>query len=457
MKPQQITSMETRSIDALQTGCSSEPGSRANFVRSIFEALEATDFEWCVLHSFEELPETVSTDIDIALHPDDMERAGAVFGSLHDEHYRIVQCFEYAPGAKYFVFASLRECEADVVAIDIISKHYRGGLLLADGRELLDGRRRYRGMWVASAAVEFAYLLGKETLKGFIGASQEQRLTELILDLGPTHSGEIARDLFGSQADSVLRACKVSGLREHLPKLKRRLRGRMLRRHPLGTFQCRMAEMSRFVQRFLRPTGLFVAVLGPDGVGKSTLISALSDHAVGFRRHRLFHWRPMLLWKPRSRLDASQPHSVPPRTAMSSAIRLLLQFLDYWLGYSFLVRPLLMRSTLVVFDRYFDDVRADPLRYRYGGPEWLPRLLRPFTPRPDIVFVLDAPAKMVYERKQELTIDRIRAQRLVYHKLACEPEFQVVNSERGSADVLKQVLLAILNHLERRMKGRYAS
>ena len=37
---------------------------------------------------------------------------------------------------------------------------------------------------------------------------------------------------------------------------------------------------------------------------------------------------------------------------------------DYWLGYWLWIRPKLVRSTLVVSNRYFDDMLVDPRRYR---------------------------------------------------------------------------------------------
>jgi thymidylate kinase len=93
--------------------------------------------------------------------------------------------------------------------------------------------------------------------------------------------------------------------------------------------------------------------------------------------------------------------------------------LDYWLGYLFVMRPLLAKSTLIVFDRYFHDLLVDPLRYRYGGPLWLARVLSRLIPPPDLLFlVLDASEEIILSRKQELPTGEVRRLRSEYQTLA---------------------------------------
>jgi thymidylate kinase len=126
-----------------------------------------------------------------------------------------------------------------------------------------------------------------------------------------------------------------------------------------------LREGVRLIRRWMRPTGLFVVVMGPDGVGKSTLIEQLVEALEpAFGGHKRFHWRPMLLWRRKSTQDTTKPHSLPPHGLWSSMARLWAHVLDYSLGYWVVIRPLLTRSHLVIFDRYYDDVLIDPTRYR---------------------------------------------------------------------------------------------
>ena len=137
--------------------------------------------------------------------------------------------------------------------------------------------------------------------------------------------------------------------------------------NPIRNF---LSEIARRRRRWFEPTGIFLVVLGPDGVGKSTLVGRLIEQlGPTFRRHRVFHFRPMLIApQDETGVPTIDPHGVPPRGAIGSMARLLGLFADYWLGYLVLTRPLVARSGLVVFDRYFHDILIDSRRYRYGGP-----------------------------------------------------------------------------------------
>ena len=53
-----------------------------------------------------------------------------------------------------------------------------------------------------------------------------------------------------------------------------------------------------------------------------------------------------------------------PRGRFTTIVKLMMFVADYWLGYWLWIRPKLVRSTLVVSNRYFDDVLVDPRRYR---------------------------------------------------------------------------------------------
>ena len=196
----------------------------------------------------------------------------------------------------------------------------------------------------------------------------------------------------------------------------------------------------RRVRRWLQPTGLFIVVMGPDGAGKSTLIEHLVQAvSPAFRRHRVFHWRPMLLWRRKAAGDTTQPHSHPPYAGWWSTARLFAHLLDYWLGYCLVIRPLLARSGLVVFDRYFHDLLADPKRYRFGGPLWLARSVSWLVPKPDLLFILDAPVQVILSRKQEVLPENVLSQRRVYlHFASSFSHSRVIDSTAPLARVVAE-------------------
>ena len=161
-----------------------------------------------------------------------------------------------------------------------------------------------------------------------------------------------------------------------------------------------------------------VALLGLDGSGKSTLLQALVTRIAPIGAGvEVIHRRPGLIAARRP--ADGQPHpghyAKPTHSALRSAAKLTVIAMDWLLGYWIFVRPRRARGMWVIFDRhYLLDMQVDPLRYRYGGPGWLPRLLARVLPGPERVILLDAPVELLLARKPEVSHAEATRQRSAY-------------------------------------------
>ncbi len=439
--------------------CASEINrSRRDFLCTLFNALESEQVRYCVLHSWEELPENLTSDLDIAVHPEDIRKLPFAFRFLKANGYTPAQVFHYFPGAYAFFFLWFEGLVINSVTLDVIFEHRRGGLIVS-GEELVSGRRRAGLFWIPAPESEFAYLLAKKTSKGRAPARQVSRLRTLVEELGRPTAEKLAGELFlGKLRARAVAACADGSLDAFVEQIKTETWKTSLVRNPLRLVAYLLPDAVRRVRRWLEPTGLFVVIMGPDGTGKSTLIEHLVE-AVGpvFRRHRIFHWRPMLLWRRKFGGDTAHPHGQPPHGSWWSTVRLFAHLLDYWLGYCLLIRPLLARSGLVVFDRYFHDVVADPKRYRFGGPLWLARFLSRLIPKPDLFFALDAPVEVIFSRKQEVLREDVLSQRLVYLQFANTFRHgRVVDSAVPLERVVADVGRTVQKYLAKRFESRHA-
>lgn len=82
------------------------------------------------------------------------------------------------------------------------------------------------------------------------------------------------------------------------------------------------------------------------------------------------------------------------------------------------MRPALSRSTLILFNRYFQDMLAEPLRFRYGGPYWVLKLVSHFIPSPDLVFiVINAEEEAFTSQEVQLSPSESKKQRELYLRL----------------------------------------
>ena len=309
--------------------------------------------------------------------------------------------------------------------------------------------------------MEFAYLLVKRVSKASLSDDQKARLQQLRVSLGE-EGRHIAQHLFGSRLGNQLivwlEQSNWEMFETHFSILKRALRWQTVKRDPLNVFRYWLPEVRRIWRRWCYPTGLFVAVLGPDGAGKSTLIEQLRVSLAGaFRRTEVFHSRPNVLGGRRTNGPVTDPHGQLAYPVWLSLLKIPYYILDYCLGYLCKLRPRLVRSTFVLFDRYYDDLLVDPRRSRYGGPSWAVHLGRRFIPRPDLFLILDAPEEQLLARKQEVSLEELRRQRKAYQRLAAElPNAMLLDGSLPPEQVLRHANETVLGNLhERYLKRRH--
>ncbi len=192
--------------------------------------------------------------------------------------------------------------------------------------------------------------------------------------------------------------------------------------------------------------GMWIAFLGPDGVGKSAVIDRLRPvYGTHMSHPRCFHFRPHFRTQGVNGAPVLQPHAEAPRCLFISLCKLVYWLADCWAGYLFTIRRVKRRSGVVLFDRYYPDVLVDPLRYRLPVKSLqFARWLTAFFPRPDLYVLLDAPAEVVQCRKAELTPEEAERQRTAYlqlfHEFRCK---LIVNAECPVDQVAQQVTTAL--------------
>ncbi len=226
---------------------------------------------------------------------------------------------------------------------------------------------------------------------------------------------------------------------------------RAFRRDPWNTLLRWFAHWRAEIGLRLRPPLPWVAVLGPDGSGKSSVLAALKSRLVPpvFKAVRVYHWRPGFLRASKSvNGPVIDPHGKPPRSGLASLLKLVFLFLDWTLGYWAHLVHLRGKGHIILFDRDYYDLLVDSKRYRYGGPSWLAKLICRFIPRPDLVILLDAPPAVLQVRKQEVPLKEAARQRAAYLKLLHRlPEGHIVDATRPLNEVVADVEQSILDYV----------
>ncbi len=447
-------------LDAQHTPDSDPIPGSSEILANVLRVLDWKQVPYCLLHGYRDYPDRITSDVD-CLVPGWASRGGLP-SLLH--------------AYRKHVGASVVQYLADESPLMVLSRKLPGGragwlplhvtpafrfkhLTFYTADEIFEARRKHNGMWVPAFKHEFACVLINRVIKGNIRDKHERDLAELYRQDPKGCRCECRRFWSEGDVDQIVHSIEdrdFDQLRSLLPRLRAELVLRRFIRQPLGCAYSILKQCIRRAYRFLRPSfGLHVVFLGPDGVGKSTVIDAVGREIdPAFLRSGYQTFAPSIL--PQSmQPKKSLPHELPPRSLPASLLKALWWLVCYTVGYLFSVQTVRGRAGIVLCHRYLLDAIVDPKRYRYSGPIGLLKTIRIVTPKPDLVFLLDAPAEVIQRRKQEVPIEETARQREAYRALLVgQNNAHIIDASQPLAKVVSDVDDAIVNFLRRRLIRR---
>jgi thymidylate kinase len=425
--------------------------------KALFEFLDNKNIPYVVVGDVREYGNTIDSDVDMVIskvHFQDFSKNLQEF--CNQTQGKLVQALQHEQTALCFVMAWRNDyAQSQFLHLDICSDFYRQGTLFLKYSELLEGASQNNLSFnVPAPDRAFIYYLLKKVDKGSLS---DQQFTYLRSEWLKDSKGAIKQvrrfwpeEEIRSIADA-LSSNDAEGIKGNIPQLKR-----SLRRSIEFSFQAHWSELIRKITRMLKPTGVFAAFLGADGSGKTTTINKLETTlSPMFRQTCCYHLRPYFGKTSTNLGPTIDPHGQLPRGRILSLLKIGCWWMDYVLGYLLNIYLQVVKSTFVIFDRYYYDLLVDPKRYRYGAPRWIARLIGWFIPRPDLIILLDASSEVLQNRKKEVTLEETRRQREAYLKLVHSLSMgHVVDASKPQQEIVRQIEGIVLDYMEKRTARR---
>lgn len=314
-------------------------------------------------------------------------------------------------------------------------------VLAGAAREVL-ARRQVRGATVVPADDDAFWLLLLHCLldRGKVAAHYRARLSGLAPGAVHAKVARIALDAAGPSwtatglTDLVLdeKWQALEDLSAPLADALNRRRPRSERAHAAAAHVFATARKPVLLRR---RRGVNVALIGPNGVGKSTAAAEL-QHSLPFESRVVY----MGLWKGAG--------GSPPR----KLAEILGRPFRIWHRYA-QAQYHQLRGRVVIFDRYVYEA------WLPAQPPWLAMkrayfwILGHAVPSAQTSVVLDVPGEVAYGRKQENSSDELESERRFYAALADRfPALQVVDGSREVETVCADISAILWPTLVRRWR-----
>jgi hypothetical protein len=451
-------------MDLLEECQSVKAEGQGQILLRVFEVLDREGVPYCVMHGYDRYPDSLgSSDVDCIVPPAVLPHRLAAL--LHaNRHYIGADPAQWQGHLNQFITLAWQgpgraPCFLD---LDMHPGYHHGKCLFYSSDEVLKTRRRCRQFWVPAPDVEFGCYLVKKIAKGSLNEQQGETLSELY-GRDPAGCGRQVARFWGSESTALLTSAaagrKWEDVRNHLPELRRELLRRATLRQPLAVARSKLSSvLHRSREWWTLPNGLHVVLLGPDGVGKSTVLERVcQDLAPLFEGTEVRTFAPALLGgNSQGPPVIARPHDKPLRSLPASLAKAAYWLVFYSVGYHLTVRFGLANSALWINHRYLVDALVDPRRYRYKGPLWLLWLIWRLVPKPDLIVLLDAPAEAVQARKQEVPLEETRRQCAAYRTLVeGMSNGRIVDAAPPPEAVVGEVNQTILQFLAARIARRF--
>lgn len=437
----------------------------SRMLNNVFDILEK-EFEngFVVMNKYEDMPNSIPSDIDLDIHQNDFENLDKVISNLSRKTGLIItQKIWHHYRKCAYILTPLNVNKPFRLQLDFFSDFsFKNTPLLLPFEEIQSRTRKHGRFTIPDYDIEYVFLLMRRICKNDFNESHVKIINKVLLSGDKEQIKKYSEQYFGKKYSEIIYNAILCNDHKILELNRNKFWKKLKTYSKIKTFgfykiKYILSEVWRKIYRINYPIGLSVALLSPDGGGKSTVFSKLEYLCWGsFHGIEKKYFRPRLfknigsynILNPTTESESNvDPHNVKLDNPLKSLLRFIFYNFDFLLGYLFIVKPATIKKKLVVFDRYYFDYFVDLHRYKLDLPMFIPKIFQFMIPQPSITFILNGSAEEFYNRKQELSIDELQRQIKSYVKLSSNIENAVIiDGNQKVNDVAEKITSIILAH-----------
>ena len=415
-------------------------------IHTFLKYLKNNNLDYVITNGYRELFDADSSenDVDILFKRKDFLTIEKVIKAFcKKENFKIVQIYHQEVYAKnIFLYCPTTH---QMLNLDIYGKLHKNNYEYFSEDVIFSSKRTFKDISVLAFHQELFHYFLKKMSKGDLTDNVFYYLKDLYF-----HDKEKCLEVLSNQLKKTNKQVINAFENDNIQAILKN-RENILSDVKKGntTLSYWLKDKFRIVKRIFKPTGISIAFLGPDGSGKTTVINGLTSSNLPFRKTDYFHLKPIYT-KNNTNEVTNNPHEFKPYNKLKSYVKLLFFFYQYNLGWIQNIIPLKIKSSLIIFDRYFDDLIADNKRYRYGGQNYMAKFFRFFIKKPSLYFVLVTDAKTIYKRKQEVAFTELENQIYKYKSLVDNQRYFEIDVNESPNIIVKNVSRILMNKMNER-------
>lgn len=431
-----------------------------SIINQTFDVLDREMKSYVVMNKYDELPDTLPSDIDIAVSDEDFTRLDQIVGVVGNRTGLVItQKIWHNYKKCAYILTPLHVKEPFRLQLDFFADFaVTSTPLLIRNEELMTRTRTYGRFTVPEYDLEFVFLFMRRIYKNDFD-DEHCDILRNVLVVCPDRIENYCSQYFSHE---VVNAVIFSLLNQDYDTVREK-RGELWKQLR-ELFYCNSRgiyfvkywadQLKRTFFRIKYPVGMKIAFLSPDGGGKSTIIQNVQKTCWGsFHYMEVKYFRPHILknlghynvvnpsQKAKTNTD---PHGVKPDGKIKSFVRFMFYNLDFMLG-GLADKKSAIKKKLTIYDRYYYDYYVDIQRYKYGFSKKIPHIFSFLISMPDMVFVLKASPDVLYARKQESPLPELERQMEDdLHAAEKIKNAVVINTEKPVKNIVDDITSKIL-------------